>query len=186
MSSTYRQYGPAYHYGPGTYRDREPAADPECLVVVPHRPHREEAAPILPVIWARGSWAGMVNEAMGGGLWYGMVYYISMRRRGIEEMAAVRAGAPPRRGAWAVVHTYLSGPADSETQGGGRGGGGVVVKFGAWSNLKGLGPMVEVGCLYWASRHTHLAHVDAAAYPSLGGQGRCYWARQPDRHTLLM
>ena len=87
----------------------------------------------------------MVNEAMGGGLWYGMVYYISMRRRGIEEMAAVRAGAPPRRGACAVVHTYLSGPADSETQGG-RGGGGVVVKFGPWSNLKGLGPMVEVGC----------------------------------------
>ena len=83
----------------------------------------------------------MVNEAMGGGLWYGMVYYISMRRRGIEEMAAVRAGAPPRRGACAVVHTYLSGPADSETQGGEerRGGSGCeiwgLVQFeGAWSN----------------------------------------------------
>ena len=34
------------------------------------------------------------------GGWYGMVYYIPMRGRGIEETAAVRAGAPPRRGGY--------------------------------------------------------------------------------------
>jgi hypothetical protein len=33
---------------------------------------------------------------MLGMVWY-MVYYIPMRGRGIEETAAVRVGAPPRR-----------------------------------------------------------------------------------------